>query len=98
LQRLGLNHNATRPTTRDGLSAHEWWLPELARTIGMPTITLHSWVRRGWVKGRQQEQAPRHWILWADAAEVERLRQRHQRPRGYYTRRLWIEETPELPG
>jgi DNA invertase Pin-like site-specific DNA recombinase len=98
LQRLGLSHNATRPATRDGLGAHEWWLPELARTIGMPTITLHSWLRRGWVKGRQQTQAPRHWILWADAAEVERLRQRHQRPRGYYTRRLWIEDTPELPG
>lgn len=98
LQRLGLNQNATRPTTRDSLGAHEWWLPELARTIGMPAITLHSWLRCGWATGRQQKQPPGRWILWADAAEVERLRHRHQRPRGYYTRRLWIEDTPELPG
>jgi hypothetical protein len=98
LQRLGQGKERSRAQRRDGLGPHEWWLPELARTIGMPAITLHSWLRRGWVTGRQQEQAPRHWILWADAAEVERLRQRHQRPRGYYTRRLWIEETPELPG
>jgi hypothetical protein len=98
LQRLGQGKERARAQRRDGLDLHEWWLPELARTIGMPAITLHSWLRRGWVTGRQQEQAPRHWILWADAAEVERLRQRHQRPRGYYTHRLWIEDTPELPG
>jgi hypothetical protein len=98
LQRLGQGKARSRAQRRDGLGPHEWWLPELARTIGMPAITLHSWLRRGWVTGHQQEQVPRHWILWADAAEVERLRQRHQRPRGYYTRRLWIEDTPELPG
>ena len=98
LQRLGQGKERSHAQGREGLGPHEWWLPELARTIGMPAITLHSWLRRGWVTGRQPEQVPRHWILWADAAEVERLRQRHQRPRGYYTRRLWIEETPELPG
>jgi len=34
--------------------------------------------------------------VWADATEVERLRQRHQRPAGYYTRRLWVGEAPDL--
>jgi hypothetical protein len=66
----------------------------LAHTIGMPAITLYAWLQRGWVKGRQQQQPPRRWIVWADEAEVERLRQRHQRPRGYYTHRLWIEDEP----
>ena len=62
---------------------------ELARAIGMPAVTLFTWMRRGWVTARRQEQPPYHWILWADPAEVERLRERHQRPPGYYTCRRW---------
>jgi hypothetical protein len=57
----------------------------------MPTVTLFTWIRRGWVAAHQQEQPPHRWILWADPAEVERLRERHQRPPGYYTRRRWVE-------
>ena len=64
----------------------------------MPPETLQNWIRRGWVRARQQEQVPRRWIVWADDAEVERLRQRHQRPAGYYTRRLWVEEAAVSAG
>jgi hypothetical protein len=45
--------------------------PRTARTIGMPDITLYDWVRRGWVKARQQPQPPRRWIVWADETEIE---------------------------
>jgi hypothetical protein len=90
LQRLGLRERQARSHRRDDLAAHEWWLPELARAIGMPPVTLFTWIRRGWVTARQQEQPPSRWILWADPAEVERLRERHQRPPGYYTRRRWV--------
>jgi hypothetical protein len=58
----------------------------------MPVVTLYSWLRRGWLRARQQEKAPQRWIIWADAAEVERLKQRYARPAGYYTRRHWVEE------
>lgn len=91
LHRLGLREPRSRSVRRDGLAEHEWWLPELARAIGMPTVTLYTWIGRGWVKARRQQQPPRRWILWADPAEVERLRERHQRPQGYYTRRRWVE-------
>ncbi len=62
----------------------------------MPLATLQGWIRRKWVRARQQEQAPRRWIVWADDAEIARLRERHQRPAGYYTRRLWVGDEPGL--
>jgi hypothetical protein len=71
---------------------HEWGLTDLAHAIGMPPVTLFTWIRRGWVTGRQQADSPRRWILWADEAELERLRERHRRPTSYYTRRQWVEE------
>lgn len=97
LRRLGHSQRPQRPPQRNDLGLQEWWLPELARTIGMPEVTLYRWLRRGWVKGRQQQQPPRRWIVWADEAEVERLRQLHQRPQGYYTRQLWVGEVAVPP-
>jgi DNA invertase Pin-like site-specific DNA recombinase len=91
LHRLGLRQQHARSPRSDGPGEHEWWLPALARTIGMPTVTLFTWIRRGWVTAHQQEQPPYRWILWADPAEVARLRERHQRPPGDYTRRRWVE-------
>jgi len=64
----------------------------------MPLATLQGWVRRGWVQARQQATPPRRWIAWADDAEIARLRERHQRPAGYYTRRLWVDEEPDFAG
>lgn len=93
LDRLGLSPRQSRPQRLAELGEAEWWLPELAREIGMPSVTLHNWIGRGWVKARQQEHAPRRWIVWADKTEVERLRERHQRPNGYYTRRIWVGES-----
>jgi hypothetical protein len=96
LQRLGLRQQGTRMTQRDDLAADEWWVADLAQRIGMPEVTLHHWIRRGWVQAHQQGQPPRRWIVWADAAEVERLCELHQRPAGYHTRRLWVDDE-DLP-
>ncbi len=90
LHRLGLRKQRIRTTQRDDLAADEWWLADLAQRIGMPEITLHHWIRRGWVQAHQHAQPPRRWIVRADAAEVERLCELHQRPAGYHTRRLWV--------
>ena len=65
--------------------------PALAQVIGMPTIT-YDWLQRGWVQAHRQDQPPHRWIIRADAGEIERLRQRHQRPAGYYQRRHFIED------
>ncbi len=96
LHRLGVREQRSRSVQRDGLEEDEWWVPTLARQIGMPETTLHQWIRRGWVRAHQQGQPPRRWIVWADSAEVERLCDLHQRPAGYATRRLWVADE-ELP-
>jgi DNA invertase Pin-like site-specific DNA recombinase len=92
LHRLGSRTARRRAAPPAELGVHEWGLPDLARAIGMPPVTLFTWIRRGWVTGRQQAEPPQRWILWADEAELERLRERHRRPTSYYTRRQWVEE------
>jgi lambda repressor-like predicted transcriptional regulator len=84
LARCGLSswHRA-RP---DGgvLREEEWWLSQLARELGMPPITLHSWLRRGWVRGRKLAGGRMgRWILWADGQELDRLRRLRACPRGW---------------
>ncbi len=98
LRDLGVRAPGRRPPPRDGLGVAEWWVAELAQALGMPLATLQGWVRRGWVQARQQATPPRRWIAWADDAEIARLRERHQRPAGYYTRRLWVDEEPDFAG
>ena len=91
--RIGATGKQFHLVRRNGLEEHEWWLPELARKVPMPDVTLYNWIRRGLVKARRQEDPPRRWIIWADDAEVERLRQRHQRPAGYHIHKLWTEQS-----
>jgi hypothetical protein len=40
----------------------------------MSKITLANWVTRGKVRARQETGPLRRWIVWADAAESDRLR------------------------
>jgi DNA invertase Pin-like site-specific DNA recombinase len=74
-------------TGEDPRGDDEWWLSDLSRELGMPQPTVHSWVRRGWIRGRKSLGAGGRWIVWADAEELERLR----RLRAY--RRTWPDET-----
>lgn len=95
LRQFGPDTPQSRSRSRTGLGPDEWWLPELARTVPMPDITLYTWVRRGEVQARQQRQLPRRWIIWADAAEVARLRTRHQRPAGEDARQWWAQRVAD---
>jgi len=102
LERLGVGQRAAVSTGRVSrgttLGRHEWWLSDLARAVDMPHVTLFTWIRRGWVQARQQEvpnATQRRWILWADEAELARLRAHHQRPAGEDARRRWAPETAE---
>jgi hypothetical protein len=62
---------------------NEWWLTTLADELKMAQGTLHGWVRLGWVRSRKISTGLRRWVLWADAAELERLRRlRAYRPKG----------------
>ncbi len=95
MRRLGLGTRRAT-STREALAEHEWWLPDLALALDMPIVTLYNWVRRGWVKARQQPQPPRHWIIWADASEFERLKTYRQYPPGQIQRQRWQGEVPPI--
>jgi DNA invertase Pin-like site-specific DNA recombinase len=77
LSRNGLTKRIrqTVPSRKKRLRRDEWFLPELARELDMPAITLYNWLRRGWINGRQlldQPHAP--WVIRAEEAELSRLR------------------------
>ena len=92
MRRLGLGQRERRQQPLQGLlGEHEWWLGELAGRVQMPKQTLYTWIRRGWVSSRQLQDHARRWVVWADEAELERLRRLHELPRGYHTHRKWIE-------
>ena len=55
------------------LSAHEWWLTDLARELKMTHAKLRDWIVRGWLHARKTP-AQGLWIVWADEEEVTRLR------------------------
>jgi len=52
----------------------EWWLPALGAEIGVKPIVVHRWRWSGWLLARQLRGENGRWIVWADAAEVGRLR------------------------
>lgn len=51
----------------------EWWLPDLAKELGMSSITLYGWTRRGWLRCRREKRRGR-WVAVADHGELRRLR------------------------
>ena len=65
------------------LDEHEWLLSDLARKLEMPQATLHRWVRVGWVRARKLPTPGGHWVIWADADELDRMNQIRTCPRGW---------------
>jgi hypothetical protein len=74
LWRCGRHGPRPRSMSDDLLGKQEWWFIDLARAVGLPHPTLYSWIRRGWVHARQLPGPQGHWILWADAEELQRLK------------------------
>lgn len=67
---------------------HEWTIGALADALSMPSITLYTWLRRGWVKARKvpSECATGQWRVWADDDELARLRALRSAPRTRWAR------------
>jgi hypothetical protein len=61
-------------TVESPLRDHEWWLTDLARDLGIPQPTIHTWVARGWITARKLPGPCGRWILWADDQELDRLK------------------------
>ena len=84
LARCGLSSGSRSQPEGGVLGKDEWWLNQLALELGMPSITWHSWLRRGWVRGRKLPSGRMgRWILWADGPELDRLRRLRACPRGW---------------
>jgi DNA invertase Pin-like site-specific DNA recombinase len=97
-QRLGLRPKRRRTQDRAGLGPNEWWLGEIAQRLGMPRGSLGNWLTTGKLRVRREEQSGR-WIVWADEAELERLRLLRERSTPDELRQRWTSEpTPGEPG
>jgi len=92
MQRLGIYQRRPKGIDKETLAAHEWWLPDLARQLAIPNTTLYAWVKRGWVKARQQQTSPYRLIVWADKAELGRLYQFRQSSLSDRMRQQWLEK------
>lgn len=79
------------PRPKESLPPHQWWLTDLAQVLSMPTVTLYSWIRADWVKAEKQEHSPKQWIIWADEAEIERLKQLRLQSVGQHNRQHFLE-------
>jgi DNA invertase Pin-like site-specific DNA recombinase len=92
-KRLGLRRRRARTLDRSGLGPDEWLAAELMQMVGIAKSTVHTWIQRGWVRARREAGPLRRGIVWADAAEVERLRQLHRRSLGEEARQRWSDPT-----
>lgn len=79
---LYLPYGRKRPESV-ALAEHEWWLPDLADELHMPRSSLTHWYNRGWVHGRKLPGLRGRLILWANTAEVNRLKQLRETRRGW---------------
>jgi DNA invertase Pin-like site-specific DNA recombinase len=55
------------------LGSNEWYLTTLAEKLKMPRATLWYWASQGWVHSRRTT-AQKVVIVWADIAEISRLK------------------------
>jgi len=70
-----------------------WGVTPLAREIGMPAGTLMHWVEQGEVAAEQL--ASGRWIIRAEAALIEQLRQRRQQSLSTVTWERWQDSLKE---
>ena len=75
------------------LGEHEWLLTDLARKLEMPLATLHRWIRVGWVRARKLPTPGGHWVIWADADELDRMSRLRSCPRGWAYKNMLSQST-----
>jgi hypothetical protein len=82
LDELGLRARVPRCTTSgDLLEAGERWLHDLAAQLVLSPHTLHGWRRKGWLHARQVGGPGSPWAVWANEAELARLKELQTCPR-----------------
>jgi len=61
----------------------------VAGKLDLSPSSLLDWIERGVVRARKENGGWRRWIVWADAAELERLRAYRRRDIAAEHRRRW---------
>ena len=51
--------------------------------VGHLAVPLHRWIRVGWVGARKLPTPGGHWVIWADADELDRMSRLRSCPRGW---------------
>jgi DNA invertase Pin-like site-specific DNA recombinase len=78
LGQLGVERRKRHGSTQ-GLGQDEYRPGSLARRLSIKRDTVVSWMRKGWVNIRRDEED--HRIIWADQEELDRLQQLDKTPR-----------------
>jgi hypothetical protein len=75
LSRCGLTE-VRRGASNDQLTLKEdeWFVPDLARAVGVRPQVVYAWIRQGKLTARQVDGPQGRWIVHADAATLESLR------------------------
>jgi hypothetical protein len=88
MRRLGIHQPNRRARPR--LSPSEWRLSELASELGRSVTALQQWRKRGWLEARWH--APEKcWVVWADEAELKRLKACCAVSAGQITHQMWLD-------
>src|SRR5262249_6189609 len=56
------------------LKEDEWFVPDLARELGVRPHVVYAWIRKGKLPARQVDGSQGRWIVHADAATLESLK------------------------
>jgi hypothetical protein len=86
---LGLGNTHRHGSSRETLGPHEWWVREMASRLEVSSSSLLYWIEHGLVRARKEQSGWHRWIVWADAAELERLQAYRHRDIAAEHRRRW---------
>ena len=83
LGRTKTNKTRTKPTSTLKVNrSNEWTLPELARKLDMPPVTLYSWLKNDRLTAKKVKIGSREqWLIQADKKEIRRLRSLRKKAR-----------------
>jgi hypothetical protein len=88
-RQLGLGHTHRHGSSREALGPDEWWVTALAGRLQVSPSSLRYWIEHGVVRARKEQAGWHRWMVWADAAELERLRAYRHRDIAAEHRRRW---------
>jgi DNA invertase Pin-like site-specific DNA recombinase len=92
MERLGLVGELFR---NDLLGLDEWWIRDLAAKLKVRAGRVHYWTTQGWIHSRKTPSG-KHWIVWADKDELQRLEQLKAERNSYTAQRNPKLVTPKV--